>query len=158
MSSTDKFYKSTYDNFEKLNKLNYTSWRAKVTGVLRSLRAYKIVTGEEQAPPNGGNSAAARAAIADYDARFAQAEATIRLSVNDDIAERLEGVEDPAEMWEILRKEFDSTASEARRMKLAIEVHGLRDYVPKKMKRSPPTAHASFDTESPFTGAKKKSR
>jgi hypothetical protein len=53
MSSTDKFYKSTYGNFEKLNKLNYTSWRAKVTGVLRSLRAYKIVTEDEQAPPHG---------------------------------------------------------------------------------------------------------
>jgi hypothetical protein len=125
MSSTDKFYKSTYGNFEKLNKLNYTGWRAKVTGVLRSLRAYKIVTGEEQAPPNG-NSVAARAATADYDTRYAQAETTIRLSVNDDIGERLEGLEDPAEMWEILRKEFDSTASEARRMKLAIEFHGLR--------------------------------
>jgi hypothetical protein len=125
MSSTDKFYKSTYGNFEKLNKLNYTSWRAKVTGVLRSLRAYKIVTGDEQAPPHG-NSVAARAAIADYDARYAQAETTIRLSVNDDIGEQLEGVEDPAEMWEILRKEFDSTASEARRMKLAIEFYGLR--------------------------------
>ena len=106
-------YKSTYGNFEKLKKLNYTSWRVKVTGVLRSLRAYKIVTGEEQAPPEG-NSAAARAAITDYDARYAQAETTIRLPVNDDIGERLEGVEDPAEMWEILKKEFDSTASEAR--------------------------------------------
>ena len=118
-------YKSTYGNFEKLNKLNYTSWRAKVTGVLRSLRAYKIVTGEEQVPPEG-NSAAARAAITDYDARYAQAETTIRLSVNDDIGERLEGVEDPVEMWEILKKEFDSTASEARRTKLAIDFHGLR--------------------------------
>jgi len=64
-----KYYKSAYGNFEKLNKLNYTSWRAKVTGALRLFRAYKTVTGEEQAPPEG-NSAAARATITDYNARY----------------------------------------------------------------------------------------
>jgi len=37
-----------------------------------------------------------------------------------------ENVEDPAGMWEVLKKGFDGTASEARQTQLAIDFHGLR--------------------------------
>ena len=47
---------SQYGRFEKLNKLNYRAWESKVTKVLQSLKAFKIVTREEQAPPNGNTS------------------------------------------------------------------------------------------------------
>jgi len=118
------FYKSNYGSFEKLNKLNYLSWKEDVLSVLDSLKASKIVTGEEQEPPIG-NTAAMRAATADYEARSAQARTTIRFSIHEEIRERLSGLSDPAEMWEIL-KEFDSSATETRRTKLAIEFHGLK--------------------------------
>jgi hypothetical protein len=53
-----------------------------------------------------------------------QVETTIHLLDNNDVREQLEDV-DPAEMWEILRKKFNSTVSEVREMKLAIEFYGL---------------------------------
>jgi len=125
MSSNKNLYVSKYGSFEKLNKLNYRAWESKVTIVLQSLKAYKIVTREEQAPPNG-NTAAARAATADFEARYAQAMTIIGFSVAEELDSRLIGIKDPATMWEILKRDLDGTTSQAGRTRLAKEFHTMR--------------------------------
>jgi len=117
------FYNSKYGNFEKLNKLNYLRWRDDITGVLMSMEAYEALT--EQPPPNG-NTAAARAATAAYTTRRAKAVTAIRLSVTNEIRTLFEGNQNPVELWDILKKQFDSTASQAGRTKLNMEFYSIR--------------------------------
>ena len=123
MGSNDKkeFYKANHGTFEKLNKLNYIDWRANVTAILKSLKAFKIVNGEEQ-PPIAGRPAV----LADYEARRAEAETLIRFSVSEKIRQRITRLDDPAEMWTILKTEFDSSSSKASRAKRAGELYLVR--------------------------------
>jgi hypothetical protein len=71
------------------------------------MNALRIVQGEEDEPVPG-NSAAARAAAADYEKRSGKAATAILLSCSDEVAPFVEGMEDPRLMWDTLYERFNS--------------------------------------------------
>jgi hypothetical protein len=66
-----------------------------------------LFKGEEDEPVPG-NSAAARAAAADYEKRSGKAATAILLSCSDEVAPFVEGMEDPRLMWDTLYERFNS--------------------------------------------------
>jgi hypothetical protein len=125
MTTKANLYKSIHGSFEKLNKLNYGSWKDNISSVLESLDALNIVLGEEEAPP-ALLTTAGRLTSKLYRTRHAQAVSIIRFSVNDEIQQRLRGIANPVEMWKSLQKEYDLAVSEAGRTKIAREFVMLR--------------------------------
>ena len=117
-------YKSVYGTFDKLTKLNYISWKSNVTTVLQSLRSFRIVLGEELEPAPGV-TAISRAAHDLYLTKFAQARTILRFSCGEEIRESVENIDDPAEIWRVLREEFDSAASQIGRNSLSRNFHIL---------------------------------
>jgi hypothetical protein len=92
---------------DKLTSINYQGWRNKFVPLLKSMNALRIVQGEE-GEPVPGNSAAARAAAADYEKRSGKAATAILLSCSDEVAPFVEGMEDPRLMWDTLYERFNS--------------------------------------------------
>ena len=104
--SSKTYYTSKFGSIKKLSNTNYAIWKGDVTVILQAMGAYTIVNGEEEEPV-AGNTAAARTATADYQKRRAYAISTIRFSCTDEAAIYINGLTDPREMWQLLRK--DST-------------------------------------------------
>jgi hypothetical protein len=104
--SDDPRYRSKLGEFDKLTTINYPQWSSIIEFCLTSINAWDIVQGNEVRPP-AGNTAAARAAIADYTKRYGEAAGAIRLSCSNDVAPYLQGVRDPQTMWTILHDQFN---------------------------------------------------
>jgi hypothetical protein len=92
---------------DKLTSINYQAWRNKFIPLLKSMNALRIVQGEEDEPAPG-NSAAARAAAADYEKRSGKAATAILLSCSEEVTPFVEGMEDPRLMWDTLHERFNS--------------------------------------------------
>jgi hypothetical protein len=104
--SDDPRYRSKLGEFDKLTTINYPQWSSIIEFCLTSINAWDIVQGNEVRPP-AGNTAAARAATADYTKRYGEAAGAIRLSCSNDVAPYLQGVRDPQTMWTILHDQFN---------------------------------------------------
>jgi hypothetical protein len=104
--SDDPRYRSKLGEFDKLTTINYPQWSSIIEFCLTSINAWDIVQGNEVRPP-AGNTAAARAATADFTKRYGEAAGAIRLSCSSDVAPYLQGVRDPQTMWTILHDQFN---------------------------------------------------
>jgi hypothetical protein len=115
MTSSVDMYTSKYGSLKKLNELNYVKWQSDLKIVLRSMRAYKIVTGEEVEPPAANNNAA-RLALESFQTRQALAATAIQFSCGDSVQHHIEGMEDdPKEMWDTLKARLNTTATHVGR-------------------------------------------
>jgi hypothetical protein len=102
----DPRYRSKLGEFDRLTTINYPQWSSIIEFCLTSINAWDIVQGNEVRPP-AGNTAAARAATADFTKRYGEAAGAIRLSCSSNVAPYLQGVRDPQTMWTILHNQFN---------------------------------------------------
>jgi len=128
MSSTDTvkkdLHKTKWGNIEHLNLINYIDWKMNVTSILKSMKVWEIVTGEEMEPTETPlthstrvrsgevDNANLQCAIENFKERRNDAETLLRFSVNNTIQKQLRCIEDPAKMWITLGNQFNRTYSE----------------------------------------------
>ena len=113
-SNNDTWYQWKHGAIKKLDGTNYDDWRRSLRSALRVIRAFSIVTGEEQEPP-AGNTAGARAALESYQERRALAAHLLTYTCMPNIQIHVRDLEDPSEIWETLLRRLDFTASQTGR-------------------------------------------
>jgi len=131
MSSTDTvkkdLHKTKWGNIEHLNLINDIDWKMNVKSILKSMKAWEIVIGEEKEPTETTPTHSTRArsgevdnanlklAIENFKERRTDAETLLRFSVNDTIQKQLRHMEDPVKVWITLGNQFNRTYSETQR-------------------------------------------
>jgi len=109
---------------------NYATWKRQCVRILKGIKAWEIVLGEEQPPNNPvGFAAAAVAKRAIYDGyiiRHDQASAIISGSCCNEVQIEIEEIGDPAEMWAAIPRKMDVTSTVVGRMTLFRKFHALR--------------------------------
>ena len=131
MSNTaniESTYTCGHGKFAKLTSLNYTQWAADVTAVLIAEDALEIVQGNEPAPPT-----TQRTTAADYRRRKGKAYATLFMSCTPGMQNLIQGVTDPATIWNTLKEKHDSVESRARRAVLARQFYSRLPQTDEKM-------------------------
>jgi hypothetical protein len=127
---TSKPYKHALGTIELLEGTNYATWKRQCGRVLKGIKAWKIVLGEEQPPNNPVGFAAAavaeRAVYDNYTTRRDQASAIICGSCSNEVQIQIEEIDDPAEMWTTIAKKMDATSTVVGRMTLRRKFHALR--------------------------------
>jgi len=90
--------------------------------VLNSIKAWKIVLGEEQPPNNPVGFAAAaiikRAVYDGYITRRDQASAVISESCCNEVQIHIEEIDGPTEMWAVIARKMDATSTVVGQMTL----------------------------------------
>lgn len=128
-----KPFKHALGTIELLEGTNYATWKRQCGRVLKGIKAWKIVLGEEQPPNNPIGFAAAavaeRAVYNDYCTRRDQASAIISGSCCNDVQIEIEAIDDPAEMWTAIARKMDETSTVVGRMTLLRKFHALRPVV-----------------------------
>jgi hypothetical protein len=127
---SEKPYKHALGVIELLNATNYAIWKRQCGRVLKGIRAWNIVLGEEQQPnnPAGFTSAAVaeRSIYNDYVQRREQASAIICGSCCNEVQIHVEEIDDPAEMWTVLAARMDAAGTVVGRMTILRKFHALR--------------------------------
>jgi hypothetical protein len=127
---TSKPYKHALGTIELLEGTNYATWKRQCGRVLKGIKAWRIVLGEERPPNNPvGFTAAAiaeRALYTDYTTRRDQASAIISGSCCNEVQIQIEEIDDPAEMWTTIARKMDATSTVVGRMTLLRKFHALR--------------------------------
>jgi hypothetical protein len=127
---TSKPYKHALGTIEILEGANYATWKRQCARVLKGIKAWNIVLGEEQPPNNpvGYNAAAVaeRAVYDGYMTRRDQASAIISGSCCNEVQIQIEDIDDPAEMWTMIATKRDATSTIVGRMTLLRKFHALR--------------------------------
>jgi hypothetical protein len=127
---SEKPYKHALGVIELLNATNYAIWKRQCGRVLKGIRAWNIVLGEEQQPNNpvGFTSAAVaeRSIYNDYVQRREQASAIICGSCCNEVQIHVEEIDDPAEMWTVLAARMDAAGTVVGRMTILRKFHALR--------------------------------
>lgn len=113
-SSDDGYFSSNYLDVPKLDLTNYHEWLFAITIVLRWKNLFKVVLGEEQAPPHEPGQAGERR-LAKYHARVAKAACLLLNSCGQLAKLQVVDVEDPHEIWTILKR-MDSTTKPSGRL------------------------------------------
>jgi len=120
MSATDTIkkdvHRTNWGSIEHLNLTNYIDWKMNVKSILKSMRAWEIVTGEKkepiETPPTLANL---ELAIESFKQRKNDVETILRFSVKSTIQKQLCRMQDPAEMWVTLGNQFNRTNSQTQR-------------------------------------------
>jgi hypothetical protein len=128
---TSKPYKHALSTIELLEGSNYATWKRQYGRVLKGIKAWQIVLGEEQPPNNPVRFAAAavaeRAIYTDYTTRRDQASAIICGSCCNEVQIQIEEIDNPAEMWTTIARKMDATSTPVvGRMTLLRKFHTLR--------------------------------
>jgi hypothetical protein len=127
---TSKPYKHALGTIELLEGTNYATWKRQCGRVLKGIKAWQIVLGEEQPPNNPVGFAAAavaeRAIYTDYTTRRDQASAIICGSCCNEVQIQIEEIDNPAEMWTTIARKMDATSTVVGRMTLLRKFHALR--------------------------------
>jgi len=127
---TSKPYKHRLGSIELLEGTNYATWKRQCVRVLKGIKAWRIVLGEEQPPNNPvGFAAAAVAERTVYDGyitRRDEASAIISGSCCNEVQIQIEEIDDPAEMWTAIARKMDATSTVVGRMTLFRKFHALR--------------------------------
>ena len=127
---SEKPYNHALGVIELLNTTNYAIWKRQCGRVLKGIRAWRIVLGEEQQPNNPvGFTAAAVAELSvynDYMDRRKQASAIICGSCCNEVQVYVEDIDDPAEMWTVLAARMDAAGTVVGLMTLLRKFHALR--------------------------------
>jgi len=131
-----KLFKHVLGTIELLEGTNYATWKRQCGRVLKGIKAWKIVLGEEQPPNNPIGFAAAavaeRSVYNDYCTRHDQASAIISGSCCKDVQIKIEAIDDPAEMWTAIAREMDETSTLVGQMTLLRKFHALSTWEPLK--------------------------
>jgi predicted transcriptional regulator len=106
-------FKNSKGSFERLNEHNYPTWRDNCSLYLISMKAWKIVTGDELPPVIPENGTAVEVAIAanrleKYEQRKDDATFIIFNSCGKSVQAHINKTRDPKEMWNILARQMDS--------------------------------------------------
>jgi hypothetical protein len=127
---TSKPYKHALGTIELLESTNYATWKRQCGRVLKGIKAWQIVLGEEQPPNNpvgfGAAAVAEQAVYSDYTTRRDQASAIISGSCCNEVQIQIEEIDDPAEMWTTIARKMDATSTVVGRMTLLRKFHALR--------------------------------
>jgi hypothetical protein len=142
MSSTETikkdFHKTKWGTIECLNLTNYIDWKMNIKSILKSMKAWEIVTGEEKEPIETPPAHSTRArsgeadnanlqrAIESFRDRRNAAETLLRFSVNNTVQKQLRRMEDPAKMWVTLGNQFNRTYSQTQRSIHASNLHTVK--------------------------------
>ena len=117
-------YRCTYGETPKLTSTNYSTWSSDIAAFLRAEDVLEIVRGNEAPPPVGNNQAAIKKTDK-YRARVGKAFAIIVSSCSQRIKTHIKGMEDPTEIWAILKEKLDSASSRAGQLALVRTFHML---------------------------------
>jgi hypothetical protein len=144
MSSTENikkdFHKTKWGTIECLNLTNYIDWKMNIKSILKSMKAWEIVTGEEKEPIETPPAHSTRArsgeadnanlqrAIESFRDRRNAAETLLRFSVNNTVQKQLRRMEDPAKMWVTLGNQFNRTYSQTQRSIHASNLHTVKPH------------------------------
>jgi predicted transcriptional regulator len=106
-------FKNSKGSFERLNNDNYPTWRDNCSLYLISMKAWKIVTGDELPPVIPENGTAVEVAIAanrleKYEQRRDDATFIIFNSCGKPLQSHINKTRNPKEMWDILARQMDS--------------------------------------------------
>jgi hypothetical protein len=127
---TTKPYKHALGTIELLDTTNYATWKRQCGRVLKGIKAWKIVVGEEQQPNNpGGFSPAAvaeRAVYNDYITHLEQASAIICGSCCNQVQIYVEEIDNQAQMWTVIAARMDAAGTVVGRMTHLRKFHALR--------------------------------
>lgn len=115
MSTKDTF-KHPKGSYERLNATNYATWKNSTRRLLRALRAWSIVTGEEVAPslPAAGNYPTSLIAKKNHDEflqRQEDAALVIYNSCGASLRSYIDQIDDPKVMWDTLDKQLNTANS-----------------------------------------------
>jgi len=120
-----EMYRGTYGETPKLIFTNYSTWGTDITAFLRAQDVLEIVRGNEPPPPAGNNQVAIKKTER-YRARVGKAFAIIVSSCSLQIKTHINRMEDPMEIWAILKEKLDSVSSRAGKPALVRTFHMLR--------------------------------
>jgi len=119
---TSKPYKHRLGSIELLEGTNYATWKRQCVCILKGLKAWNIVLGEEQPPNNPvGFATAAVAERAVYDSyitRCDEASAIISGSCCNEVQIEIDEINYPVEMWAAIARKMDATSTVVGRMSL----------------------------------------
>ena len=116
MSTKDTF-KHPKGSYERLNAVNYPTWSNSTRRLLRALRAWSIVAGEEVTPtippPGTGLSGVAKAKknLEDFQQRQEDAALVIYNSCSASLRSYIDKIDDPKTMWDTLDKQLNTAKS-----------------------------------------------
>jgi len=127
---TSKPYKHALGTIEILEGANYATWKRQCGRILKGIKAWKIVLGEEPVTNNPAGFAAAavakRAVYDSYTTRRDQASAIISGFCCNEVQIQVEEIDDPAKMWTAIARKMDATSTVVGRMTLLRKFHALR--------------------------------
>jgi gag-polypeptide of LTR copia-type len=118
MSTEDTGEKPFSTQIERLNERNYRSWQTQVRAVLRHQKVLDVtvVVDRESAKPMAPDATANEAAKTEYKAKLeawetkaAKANAILLPTISGRLMTYIEGEDDPARIWSILRDRFRPT-------------------------------------------------
>jgi len=119
---TSKPYKHRLGSIELLEGTNYAIWKRQCVRILKGIKAWNIVLGEEQPPNNPVAFAAAaiaeRAVYDSYITRRDEASAIISGCCCNEVQIEIEEIDDPVEMWAAIARKVDATSTVVGRMTL----------------------------------------
>ena len=116
MSTKDTF-KHPKGSYERLNATNYPTWSNSTRRLLRALRAWSIVAGDEVAPviPTAGiglsGIAKAKKDLEDFVQRREDAALVIYNSCSATLRSYIDKIDDPKTMWDTLDKQLNTAKS-----------------------------------------------
>lgn len=117
MSGKDTF-KHPKGSYERLNATNYPTWSNSTRRLLRSLRAWSIITGDEITPviPEAGVAttnavAIAKKNLAEFQQRQEDAALVIYNSCSASLRSYIDQIDDPKNMWDTLDKQLNTAKS-----------------------------------------------
>jgi hypothetical protein len=114
MTTKPDTFKHPKGSFDRLTDLNYTSWCINMRRVLRSIRAWRIVMGEEEKPAED----AADDVKQKHLERIDDAAACIFDACTKAIKRYIEKTDDPKEMWDILKEKLDAVKTSTGRQQM----------------------------------------
>jgi len=110
-----EMYNLKYGSIKRLTSDNYDTWKPRISAILLTILALKIVTGEETEDDlHIGNSAVKIAKCESYEKRQALATTAILLSCTHEVSTYLSGITDPKAMWDTLAEQLSSAFSFGR--------------------------------------------
>jgi len=127
---TSKPYKHALGTIEILDGAYYATWKRQCSRILKGIKAWRIVLGEEPVPNNpagfGAAAIAERAVYDSYTTRRDQASAIISGSCCNEVHIQIEEIDDPAVMWTTIARKMDVTSTVVGCMTLLWKFHALR--------------------------------
>jgi hypothetical protein len=103
-------FKHAKGSFDRLTTSNYTSWSKNMRRLLKSLRAWNIVAGDEEEPaaPAANASEKVTQKYKDYLDRKDDAALCIYNACSTSVRVHIYDIDDPAEMWDKLAERLDA--------------------------------------------------